>query len=562
MRHRPRRTSRLIISTLAFALVVGAAWLARAQPAVDSQHFQPHANGEGWYATQSAATLDLWQPAFGAWWSYARNPITVGGADGRERVVGDLMTLDLQAAIGFGVADLAVDVPVHLLVAGGGVAGYGPAYQATAFGDIRVVPKVRFLDPEKRGFGLGLSAPVSLPTGNEQRLVGHRTAAVTPTLLLTGHLGPVRLGGNVGYRITGAEPVGDLTVGQALVFRAAGGVSPHEALDIGAEIYGNIGGETRNNPVEWLAGVTVHPARGLDLHLAGGTSIGPGIGAPQGRVLFGVGFSPQPARDLDLDGIADKVDACPEVPEDTDGFEDLDGCPESDNDGDGLADAVDACPDRAENPNGWDDEDGCPEEIPDTDGDGLLDNVDICPETAEDLDGHEDADGCPDRDNDGDLISDARDQCPDRAEVYNNINDDDGCPDEGRIVLTKDEIKVVLKVHYFETDSDLVRDESKPVLDDVAGVMQRFENLMLVEVRGFTDARGDEEYNQDLSDRRADAIARYLRSQEIAEERLIPKGYGETWLVYEEANDDFEHGMNRRVQFMILEREPDALVDE
>src|SRR5690606_18155294 len=86
---------------------------------------------------------------------------------------------------------------------------------------------------------------------------------------------------------------------------------------------------------------------------------------------------------------------CPMEPEDMDGFQDDDGCPEADNDGDGLADAQDKCPNE-----------------------------------AEDKDGFQDDDGCPDPDNDGDGVADASDKCVDQPETKNGYQDDDGCPDE------------------------------------------------------------------------------------------------------------------------------------
>jgi outer membrane protein OmpA-like peptidoglycan-associated protein len=65
--------------------------------------------------------------------------------------------------------------------------------------------------------------------------------------------------------------------------------------------------------------------------------------------------------DRDGDGIDDEVDKCPDEPEDKDGFEDKDGCPDLDNDKDGIPDKVDACPNEAETVNGVDDADGCPD---------------------------------------------------------------------------------------------------------------------------------------------------------------------------------------------------------
>src|SRR5439155_1725025 len=65
--------------------------------------------------------------------------------------------------------------------------------------------------------------------------------------------------------------------------------------------------------------------------------------------------------DTDGDGILDKDDKCPNEPEDKDGFQDEDGCPDPDNDGDGIPDALDKCPNEPETFNGVDDDDGCPD---------------------------------------------------------------------------------------------------------------------------------------------------------------------------------------------------------
>src|SRR6185369_14068728 len=54
-------------------------------------------------------------------------------------------------------------------------------------------------------------------------------------------------------------------------------------------------------------------------------------------------------------------DRCPNDPEDKDGFQDEDGCPDPDNDADGIPDVVDKCPNEKETFNGFEDEDGCPD---------------------------------------------------------------------------------------------------------------------------------------------------------------------------------------------------------
>jgi len=131
--------------------------------------------------------------------------------------------------------------------------------------------------------------------------------------------------------------------------------------------------------------------------------------------------------DTDGDGIANNVDQCKEVPEDLDGFEDSDGCPELDNDKDGIPDELDQCKMDPEDPDGFEDKDGCPDL--DNDSDGVLDAQDRCPLEPEDLDGFEDSDGCPELDNDGDGIKDSRDDCPLEPEDKDGWDDQDGCPE-------------------------------------------------------------------------------------------------------------------------------------
>ncbi len=72
---------------------------------------------------------------------------------------------------------------------------------------------------------------------------------------------------------------------------------------------------------------------------------------------------PAPIGDRDGDGIPDDVDKCPDEPEDKDGFEDADGCPDPDNDHDGIPDVADKCPNEPETKNGFEDEDGCPDQV-------------------------------------------------------------------------------------------------------------------------------------------------------------------------------------------------------
>jgi outer membrane protein OmpA-like peptidoglycan-associated protein len=82
-------------------------------------------------------------------------------------------------------------------------------------------------------------------------------------------------------------------------------------------------------------------------------------------------------RDSDGDGVPNGRDKCPLVPEDKDGFEDDDGCPDDDNDGDGFADKVDKCPNEPETVNGFEDDDGCPDVRGTTGPEERADRIDL-----------------------------------------------------------------------------------------------------------------------------------------------------------------------------------------
>jgi hypothetical protein len=89
--------------------------------------------------------------------------------------------------------------------------------------------------------------------------------------------------------------------------------------------------------------------------------------SPPGAALAHAGPRPEwqtqlpGSKDSDGDGIPDNIDLCPNEPEDRDGFEDNDGCPDPDNDKDRIPDVADRCPNVPETYNGFEDDDGCPD---------------------------------------------------------------------------------------------------------------------------------------------------------------------------------------------------------
>ena len=88
------------------------------------------------------------------------------------------------------------------------------------------------------------------------------------------------------------------------------------------------------------------------------------------------------------------------------------------------------------------------------------------------------------------------------------------------------------------------------VLDGVALVLKKYDKTV-IEVAGHTDSVGETAYNQALSERRASAVAQYLTSKGVKQERVITIGGGENHPV---ASNDTDAGraQNRRVELTLL----------
>ncbi|MFI5308529.1 MAG: OmpA family protein [Polyangiales bacterium] len=221
-----------------------------------------------------------------------------------------------------------------------------------------------------------------------------------------------------------------------------------------------------------------------------------------------------------------------------------------DRDADGVPDADDACPDSPEDRDGFKDEDGCPD--PDNDGDGIPDARDRCPNEAEDKDGFEDEDGCPDPDNDKDGFADKDDQCPNEAEVVNGNKDYDGCPDEGLIEFRNDRIVLEEEV-LFDFERSRIKSGARPVLAAIMHLYGQHPEWMKIRIEGHADQRGKEEYNQKLSEERAQHVVGALVKLGIPADTIEAVGYGSTH-PRDMRQEEKAYARNRRVEFVVLAR--------
>ena len=369
-------------------------------------------------------------------------------------------------------------------------------------GDLRI--GVKFKAPlESEMFALAVMAGASFPTGKSDEIV--MPGAATAQKLFTtdetnafarvcasfdlsevAALSPLKVHLNAGYWLNRDKnavrfpsymfPLSGSLDNKDVIMAGLGLEFPSSIVTLFTELYteqlvdGADVASFKENPILITPGAKVRLPFGilataaLDLRLSGndaGTEFDPEAELPEWA--FSLGFDFVPALfvgDMDRDGVKDDNDLCPTEPEDIDGFEDADGCPDPDNDQDGILDLVDKCPNQAENVNGYMDTDGCPE--PDADKDGVIDSADKCPGEREDLDGYEDADGCPDLDNDGDAVPDVSDKCPNEPETINGYMDEDGCPDQTPRI---EELQV-------DTDKDGVpnsKDKCPSLAEDVDG---------------------------------------------------------------------------------------------
>ncbi|MBX3159136.1 MAG: OmpA family protein [Deltaproteobacteria bacterium] len=286
----------------------------------------------------------------------------------------------------------------------------------------------------------------------------------------------------------------------------------------------------------------------------------PDKSAIDGEVLVSIyrAFGKKAApKDTDHDGIVDSLDKCPTEPEDKDGFQDDDGCPDPDNDHDGIPDAADKCPNEPEDKDGFQDDDGCPDL--DNDNDGVPDKDDKCPTEPEDKDGFQDDDGCPDPDNDGDGVPDAQDQCPTEAETKNGYQDEDGCPDEVPAKLKA--FTGTIQGITFQPGAATLQATSFATLDKAVAVLKEFDALKL-EIQGHTDDQpltpgGKFADNTALSQARAETVRDYFVKKGIAADRLIAKGYGEAQPIEAPAGKTGValaalRAKNRRVEFKLV----------
>ncbi|MCB9597095.1 MAG: hypothetical protein H6719_30505 [Sandaracinaceae bacterium] len=413
---------------------------------LDIERFRPTADRNGYLGIPGTRTPGEWAFDASLWTGYSSETLTLRRLDTdtlvpivRHRMSGELALqlgiLDRIAVSFHAPVVLWQEVDPEPLDA-------GPAISASAVRDAFLGARVRILgegatpDHERtEGEGLAVQVGMTLPWGLEQQLAGEGSPQLEGRVIGEFRFLDFGVAAEVGYRHRFAEPrllgvqfANEIFFGAAvqsptfiipnlgaiLEVRVVSSVDQEAFLAASTAVEGDLGARWADGDVAltWMVG----------------TGFSGGVGTPGFRGMFGLEFAPR-THDLDGDGFVDSVDQCERMPEDLDGFEDDDGCPDLDNDGDLVPDDDDRCPLIAADFDHDEDEDGCTDPERDRDDDGVDDDDDACPDDAEDVDGHEDEDGCPDPDDDGDGVLDADDACRAEPEDADGFQDEDGCPD-------------------------------------------------------------------------------------------------------------------------------------
>ncbi len=566
---------------------------AQAQKGFVLDRFDPSERGSEWFVLDSLDLRGRLRPAAGVVGAWAYNPLVVYDGDGNyvsslvEHQVfvhpGASLVLwnRLRAGLSLPVAVYQTGDPVVI-----GTKAYSPP--TSAVGDLRISGDVRLFGEHGGPITGALGASLHLPTGSREQYTSDGYVRVLPRVTVAGDIAAFTYSARVGYHHRAlTEEFERNPLGSELVFGAAAGARlANRKLVVGPELYGSSVlesdsfGKRRGTPIEVLFGAHYTVS---DLRFGGGlgTGLTRGWGTPALRAFLSAEWTPGHSEDSDGDGVPNTSDACPDVAGVHTDDRRTNGCPRpapavapSDHDGDGIADLSDACPDVAGVKSDDRTKNGCPS---DRDGDGVFDLVDACPELAGARSDDPKKNGCP-PDRDGDTIADDRDACPDMAGQPSDDPDRNGCPpdtDGDGLYDSEDacpdapgaadpdpkrngcplarieggQIKIVEQVKFKTGSADILPD-SDPTLLAIATTLKDHPEITVVRVEGHTDNTGNAGANQRLSQKRAEAVVKWLTSFGLDKKRFQAKGFGTTRPVDTNTTEEGRQS-NRRVEFHI-----------
>ncbi len=534
--------------------------------------FEPAERGSDWFSQDSLNILGHGRFAFGLTGDWAHQPLVMYGTDGDE--VASIVQDQVYAHLGGSVTlwerlRIGANVPILVYQDGDSATLGGTPFNAesgAALGDVRLAADVLLLGKYRSPLAVAAGARVWLPTGSQDSYSGDGSVRVSPRAMVAGDIDIFAYAANLGFiyraqdqTFAGAETGSEVNGGASVGVRVL-----DKKLLLGPELYFStvvvdsdsfFGKQT--TPFEILFGAHYEVTKEFRVGAAFGPGLSRGVGTPEWRGLLSVDWvqaveEPLPAAppppDRDKDGILDKDDACVDEPGVASDDPAKNGCPlPGDSDGDGILDPDDACPtvkgEKTDDPK----TNGCPP--PDTDKDGVLDRDDACVAEPGLKTDDPKTNGCPKpKDTDADTIIDPEDACPTVAGKPNADPKKNGCP---AARVEQNEIRIIERVE-FEYNKAKLTPEGEKVLTEVLGVINAHPEFTKLSVEGHTDDRGNDNYNKDLSRRRAKAVVDWFVKKGLKKNRLTSVGYGKEKPIDTNSTEEGRQN-NRRVEFHIIE---------
>ena len=128
-------------------------------------------------------------------------------------------------------------------------------------------------------------------------------------------------------------------------------------------------------------------------------------------------------------------------------------------------------------------------------------------------------------------------------------------PPESDIEIVTINEPIRLNNIYYDFDDDKILPDAEKDLMTLKGLLDKYPD-MVIELSSHTDSRGDDTYNEKLSQRRANSAKKWLLAKGVNSARIVPKGYGEEKILNQCTNGEEcteeEHRFNRRTEFKII----------
>ncbi|MCB9778134.1 MAG: OmpA family protein [Alphaproteobacteria bacterium] len=580
---------------------------APAQPTeLDAQNYQAPIDSEMTLWTDDASLRHDGYFGVRLWGNYVKNPLVYEFTDDtatEEVLVGDVLQTDLIGFVSFKRIRLGLDVPLFLMANGSQV------NTGTGLGSIGLDLKGTILDTDDAPLGLALGGRIDLPTTTIDAPLGGDTLGGEVSLIVDKRIDNLLLAANLGSRFDKQIALENVTVDDIFFWRVGAGYAITDNGGLSLDLAGDVNysaplSNSAGAPIEGLVGGWGRAGNFVG-RLGVGTGLTRGIGSPDFRTVFSFAYEPPTDKDTDLDGIVDRDDRCPTDPEDKDGWQDDDGCPDPttkvmvrfvDEDGYAVEGVVSTVTGPGQEPAtaegsyeiglhagtyqlqaeaGGYDPVAMEAVVPSATQHELVVQMKALPATlvinvkddaGKPLDAQWTVGGTFNEIKGGtteNQVKPGRFVIRVQAEGYRTVRQPlELAPGErktldytlqpSKIVVTKEKIDLREEV-YFDTGKSSIKNESFNMLKEVAGVLKDNPDITKVRIEGHTDSRGASLTNQKLSEARAAAVRQYLIDNGVEEGRLYSIGFGEDKPLVK-GNNEAAWSKNRRVDIFIEER--------